>query len=142
MPLRLPYYDLSLPALNGLRAVNAHLAQSPLGKALVELVYLRVSQINGCAFCLGKHTKALRALGVAQEKLDLLAGWAASDDFTPRERAALAWAEALTHISQTHAPDADFYALKAHFSDVEIADLSFAIANMNALNRMAISMRQ
>ncbi|MFZ6747753.1 carboxymuconolactone decarboxylase family protein [Undibacterium sp. Ren11W] len=142
MSLRLPYYDLSSEALAGMRAVGAYLEQSSVGRELIELVYLRVSQINGCAFCLKKHAKALRELGVSQEKLDMLAGWHASAIFSSKEAAALAWAESLTAISTTHAPDALFEALREHFSDQQISDLSFAIANMNALNRLAISMRQ
>ena len=125
-----------------MRAVGAYLEQSSLGRALVELTYLRISQINGCAFCLKKHAKNLRALGESEIRLDSLAGWHASDAFSAKERAALAWAEALTHVAQTHAPDDVFAALRAFFSDQEISDLTFAIANMNALNRLAIGMRQ
>jgi len=141
MTIRLPYYELSAEALAGLRAVNSYLEKSSLG-TLVELVYLRVSQINGCAFCLKKHAKSLREAGLAQEKIDILAGWQASDVFSAQERAALLWAESLTAVSTTHAPDEVFDALRAHFTDTEISDLSFAIANMNALNRIAIGMRQ
>ncbi|MDD5271604.1 MAG: carboxymuconolactone decarboxylase family protein [Methylovulum sp.] len=141
MSLRLPYHELSPIALAGLRAVGTTLEDGPLGYPLLELVYLRVSQINGCAFCLKKHAKALREAGEAQEKLDSLAGWYISELFSERERAALAWAEALTHIATTHAPDELFFALQALFTDREISDLTFAIANMNALNRLAISMR-
>jgi AhpD family alkylhydroperoxidase len=142
MSLRLPYYDLSPEALGGLRTVNAYLEKSSLGRDLIELVYLRVSQINGCAFCLKKHSKALRDSGVSQEKLDTLAGWHASHLFSDKERSALNWAESLTAISTTHASDESFDELRSHFSEKEISDLTFAIANMNALNRLAISMRQ
>jgi len=142
MALRLSYFDLSPEALAGLRAVGAVLENSSLGRELIELVYLRVSQINGCAFCLKKHSKTLRELGVSQVKLDTLAGWHASDLFSGKEHAALAWAESLTAISTTHAPDEVFQALHAHFSEKEISDLTFAVSNMNALNRLAISMRQ
>lgn len=142
MSLRLPYFDLSPEALAGLRAVNSYLEQSPLGHTLVELVYLRISQINGCSFCLKKHAKALRDGEVSQDKLDVLAGWHSSPLFSAREKAALQWAESLTAVSQTHAPDEVFLALKTYFSDKEISDLTFAIANMNALNRVAIGMRQ
>jgi uncharacterized peroxidase-related enzyme len=142
MTIRLPYYELSHEALADFRAVGAYLEKSALGRDLLELVYLRISQINGCAFCLKKHSKALREFGMPQEKLDMLAGWHASENFSDKERCALRWAESLTHISTSHAPDEDFDALRAHFSDKEISDLTFAIANMNALNRLAISMRQ
>uniref|UniRef100_UPI0028ABE339 carboxymuconolactone decarboxylase family protein n=1 Tax=Pseudomonas sp. TaxID=306 RepID=UPI0028ABE339 len=102
---------------------------------------LRVSQINGCAFCTEMHAKALRAGGTEEAKLDSLAGWRASGRFNARERAALGWAESLTAVASSHAPDADYQPLKALFSDVEIADLSFAVALMNAFNRMAVGMR-
>ena len=142
MKLRLPYFELSPEALAGLRVVGACLQESSLGRQLIELIYLRVSQINGCAFCLKKHAKALRDYGEPQDKLDSLAGWHTSNAFSPQERAALAWAEALTHIASTHAPDDIFTVLGEFFTDKEISDLTFAIANMNALNRLAISMRQ
>ena len=142
MALRLPYFDLSPDALAGLLAVGACLEKSSLGRELIELIYLRVSQINGCAFCLKKHSKALRDSGVSQDKLDILAGWHASHLYSERERSALAWAESITAINTTHAPDDLFEALNGHFSAKEISDLTFAIANMNALNRLAIGMRQ
>lgn len=142
MSLRLPYYELSADALQHLRAIGSYLEKSTLGIELIELVYLRISQINGCAFCLKKHSKALRDKAMAQDKLDMVAGWHASEAFSPRERAALGWAESLTAISATHAADADYAPLAAYFSATEISDLTFAIANMNALNRLAIAMRQ
>lgn len=141
-PKRLPYYTLSPEAYRGFGATKAALEKSSLGKELIECVWLRMSQINGCAFCLEMHAKSLRAGGVREVKLDSLAGWHVSEQFTERERAALAWTEALTHVDQTHAPDEIYEPLKAHFSDVEISDLTFAIALMSAFNRLAIGMRQ
>ena len=141
MPKRLPYHTLSPEAYRGLGATKAALEKSSLGKPLIELVWLRMSQINGCAFCLEMHAKALRAGGTPEVKLDSLAGWRVSEQFDARERAALTWTESLTHIDQTHAPDEDFEPLKAHFSETEISDLSFAIALMSAFNRLAIGMR-
>lgn len=141
-PLRLPYYTLSADAYKGLTATKKSLEHSSLGKPLTELVYLRVSQINGCAFCLEMHAKALRADGMADAKIDSVAGWRVSGHFSERERAALAWTESLVHVADTHAPDADFAPLKALFSDAEISDLSFAVALMSAFNRLAIGMRQ
>lgn len=140
--LRLPYWSLSPDAYQGLSATKKALEKSTLGKELIDLVWLRMSQINGCSFCLEMHAKSLRAGGVPDAKLDSLAGWRVSERFTERERAVLAWTEALTHVDRTHAPDEDFEPLKAHFSDVEIADLCFAIALMSAFNRLAIGMRQ
>lgn len=138
--LRLPFASLSPEAYQGLLATNYALAASSLGLPLIELVYLRISQINGCAFCLGKHSQTLRDSEVAQAKLDCLAGWRISGLFNERERAALAWAETLTHVSEKGAPDALYEPLKAHFSDVEISDLTLAVALMNAFNRLAIGM--
>lgn len=140
--LRLAYNTLSPEAYAGFIATKKALSKSSLGKQLVELVYLRISQINGCAFCLEMHTASLRAGGMPPAKLDGVAGWRVSAHFDERERAALAWTESLVDVAHTHAPDADFDPLKAHFSDTEISDLSFAIALMSAFNRMAIGMRQ
>lgn len=140
--LRLSYWTLSPEAYQGFSATKKALEKSSLGKSLIELVWLRISQINGCAFCLDMHAKALRADGMPETKLDSLAGWRVGGQFTERERAALAWTEALAHVDQTHAPDEDFEPLKMHFSDVEISDLCFAIALMSAFNRLAVGMRQ
>ena len=140
--LRLSYWTLSPEAYQGLAATKKALDKSSLGKELIELIWLRISQINGCAFCLEMHAKSLRKEGVSETKLDSLAGWRVSTQFTERECAALAWAESLVHVDQTHAPDEDFEPLKLHFTDAEIADLSFAIALMSAFNRLAIGMRQ
>lgn len=140
--LRLPYWTLSPEAYQGFIATKKALEKSSLGKSLIELVWLRMSQINGCAFCLEMHSKSLRGDGIDTPKLDSVAGWRVSERFTERECAALAWTESLTHVDQTHAPDADFEPLKTHFSDVEISDLCFAIALMSAFNRLAIGMRQ
>lgn len=142
MTLRLPYFKLSPDAFNGLLAAKKALEQSSLGQALVELVFLRISQINGCAYCLDMHSKALRQRGEDQAKLDQVAGWRVSPVFSDRERSALAWAESVTHIDRTGAPDEVYDPLKVHFSKAEIADLTFAIAIMNAFNRLAVSMRQ
>ncbi|MBD2783200.1 carboxymuconolactone decarboxylase family protein [Xenorhabdus sp. DI] len=140
--LRLAYYDLSPELLQGFRSVKEGLEKSPLGLPLVELIYLRVSQINGCAFCLNKHMQSLRQTEETERRLAELAGWRVSNQFTFREKAALAWAEALTYVTTTHADDDAYLPLKATFSDQEISDLTFAIALMNGMNRLAIGMRQ
>ena len=140
--LRLPYQTLSPAAYQGLGAVKKALAHSPLGKTLIELVNLRISQINGCAYCLEMHAALLRAGGMPDARLDSLAGWRVSPHFSERERAALAWTESLVDVARTHAPDQAFEPLKAHFSEVEISDLCFAIALMSAFNRLAIGLRQ
>ncbi len=140
--LRLPYSQLSPSIYKGLLATKKALAASSLGLPLIELVNLRISQINGCSFCLEMHAKALRDGGTPAAKLDSLAGWRISGHFSEAERAALAWAESLTDIAHTHAPDDVFEPLKAHFTDVQISDLTYAVALMNAFNRLAVSMRQ
>lgn len=139
--LRLPFTTLSTTAYQGLLATNNALADSPLGLPLTELLYLRISQINGCSFCLGKHSRTLREQGVAQEKLDCLAGWRISGLFDARERAALEWAESLTHVSEKGASDKLYAPLKQHFSDKEISDMTLAVALMNAFNRLAVGMK-
>lgn len=140
--LRLPYHQLSASALAGLRQTKQVLEDSPLGLPLIELVYLRISQINGCSYCLSLHAEALRGRGESQQRLDALAGWHASGLYTPRERAALHWAESLSALPDSHAPDSDYLPLSEHFSNQEISDLTFAIALMNAFNRLAVGMRQ
>ncbi len=139
--LRLPFSTLSPAAYQGLIATGQALAQSALGLELVELIYLRISQINGCAFCLGKHAETLREQGVSQAKLDRLAGWRISELFDARERAALEWAETLTAVADKGAPDAVYESLRTHFSDAEISDLTFVVALMNAFNRLAVGMK-
>ena len=116
--------------------------QSGLPTALVHLVYLRVSLINGCAFCIDMHSRDLIKGGMTVEKLVLVPAWReAGKLFDDKERAALAWAESVTNVSTTGVPDADYDAAKAVFSDTELADLTIAIGLMNTYNRLAISFR-
>ncbi len=139
---RLAFDTLSPEPYKALLGVKKALDKSSLGQPLIELINLRVSQINGCAFCLDMHSKSLRAGGEEQARLDSLAGWKVSELYSERERAALAWAESLTHVAETNAPDAVYEPLKAHFSDPEISDLTIVISLMNALNRMAVGLRK
>lgn len=140
--LRLPYFTLSSSVMEPMKNALAALEKGPLDNVIIELVFLRVSQINGCAYCLDMHSKALRKMDEPQTKLDQLAGWQVSHAFSERERAALTWAESVTLVAATGAPDSAFEPLKAHFSEVEISELTFAIAVMNAFNRLAVGMRQ
>ncbi|EAB9226462.1 carboxymuconolactone decarboxylase family protein [Salmonella enterica subsp. enterica] len=133
--LRQPYYELSPEVYSALVQAKNALEKSTLDPTLMELIYLRVSQINGCAFCLEMHSKALRKAGVNQAKLDALAGWRVSHHFSEQECAALAWAESVTHIAETHAEDNIYLPLLDHFSAREISDLTFAIGLMNCFNR-------
>jgi AhpD family alkylhydroperoxidase len=112
-----------------------------LGRKLVDLVFLRVSQINGCAYCVDLHWRDLLKRGEDPRKLNSLVTWHEAPFFSARERAALTWTESLTNIAQTGAPDADYAAVKAAFSDKEIGDLTIVIGLMNAMNRVGISSR-
>jgi AhpD family alkylhydroperoxidase len=124
-----------------LRNVEVYLARSGLPKRLIELVKMRSSQINGCAYCLDVHAKDARKAGETEQRLYLLNAWRESPLFSPAERAALAWTEALTNVGETRAPDADYEALRPHFSDKEIVDLTYLIGMINFWNRLAIGMR-
>ena len=111
---------------------------SGLEGSLMELVKIRASQINGCAMCLHMHSLEARKQGETEERLFLLSAWRESPLFTDRERAALAWTEALTLVSQTHAPDADYAAMRAHFSEEESVKLTLLIGVINTWNRIQI----
>jgi AhpD family alkylhydroperoxidase len=141
MSLRLAYWNAAPDAVKAMRGVSEYLAKCEFGKKLLELVYLRVSQINGCAYCCDLHAAELRKLGETDQRLDCLPGWRDAPFFSERERAAFGWAEALTHVSTTRAPDADYAAARAQFSDKELADLTFAIAQINSWNRISIGFR-
>ena len=138
---RLPYPLLAPKAFEALQGLSMQLAKSSVGKTILDLIYMRVSQINGCAFCLDMHAKDMRRAGESQARMDTLAGWRDSPFFDEREKAVLAWAEAVARIDHAHAPERDYEPLKNHFSDAEIVDMTFAIAAISAWNRMAISMR-
>lgn len=140
--LRLPYFRLAPEAYKTLYALSDRIGRGALDKKLVELVYLRVSQMNGCAFCLDMHATALRGLGEDAQRMDVAAGWRECSLFSEAERAALDWAETLTRIGDGAPEDAQFDALKQHFSDAQIAELTFAVATINAWNRIAVSMQQ
>ncbi|MBN8898382.1 MAG: carboxymuconolactone decarboxylase family protein [Rhodospirillales bacterium] len=125
-----------------LAGVERYLAQCGLEKSLVELVKLRASMINGCAFCVDMHTKDARKGGETEQRLSLVSAWAESAAFTARERAALAWTDCLTRIATEGAPDATYEALRAHFSETEIANLTTLIGMINLWNRLAIAVRR
>lgn len=116
-------------------------AASGLEHSLLELLKIRVSQINGCAYCLHMHTADARKAGESEVRLHLLAAWRESSLFSPRERAALTWAESLTRIEQSQASDADYAVFKAEFSEAEQVKLAFAIGAINVWNRLAVGFR-
>jgi uncharacterized peroxidase-related enzyme len=139
---RAAFVTLAPEAYKGLTDIGASLETSTLGKPLIDLVFLRISQINGCAFCVDMHARDLLTLGEDPQRLNSLVAWHETTFFSDRERAALQWAEALTLVAATHAPDSDFALLKEHFNEKQIVDLTYAIALINAWNRLAIGMRQ
>jgi AhpD family alkylhydroperoxidase len=142
MSQRLDYNQLAPVGVKALGAVYGYVAQSGLSPVLVDLVYLRVSQINNCAYCLDMHTRDLLKKGVPVEKLALLQAWReAGDLFDAREQASLAWAESVTRVANTGVPDADFQAAREVFDERELVDLTIAIGVMNTYNRLAISFR-
>ncbi len=124
-----------------LRGVEAYIQRSGLPHRLIELVKMRASQINGCAFCLDMHSRDARKRGETEQRLYLLNGWRESPLYAAAERAALAWTEALTLVADKHASDADYAALRQHFSDKEIVDLTILVGMINLWNRLAIGMR-
>lgn len=129
-------------AAKGFYATNAYLSQCSLPLPLIDLVYLRVSQINGCAYCIDKHSRDLLKQGLSIDKLVLVPVWReAGSLFDDRESAALAWAESVTHLAGTGVPDADFAAVSAVFDEREVVDLTMAVSLMNAFNRLGVSLR-
>ena len=140
--LRLSYGTIVPPLYQAMAKFGDVVAASSIGVKLIDLVFLRVSQINGCAFCIDKHARDLIKQGDDWQRINSLVGWEETTFYSERERAALAWAESVTLIADTHAPDVLFDELKKHFSDVEITELTYAITLMNAWNRLAISFRQ
>lgn len=142
MSQRIDYTQVSPGGIKALGGVYGYVAQCGLDARLVDLVYLRVSQINGCAYCLDMHTRDLVKKGVTIDKLALVQAWReAGKLFSEQERAALAWAETVTKVAQTDVPDEDFRAASAAFGEKELVDLTIAIGLMNAYNRLAISFR-
>lgn len=141
MEARLVPYKLAPKIMQAMVEAEKAVSEAGLEYSLYELVRIRASQINGCAYCIHMHTRDARKAGETEERLYLVAAWRESPLFTPRERAALAWTEALTLIAQTRAPDEDYEALKAHFTDEEIVKLSMAINMINLWNRVAVGLR-
>jgi len=142
MTNRIDYTKASPEGYKAFGAVYATLLKGSLPKELIDLAYLRVSQINGCAFCIDMHSRDLIKSGLNVEKLVLVPVWYdAGDVFTGRERAALAWTESVTRVSETGVPDAAYEVAAAEFTAAELTDLTYAIGLMNAFNRFGISFR-
>jgi len=138
---RLNAFTVVPDGLAALVAVENYLKASGLDQRLAVLVNMRASQINGCAYCLHMHSEEARKLGESDMRLHLLDAWRESNLYSEREQAALAWTEALTNIAATHAPDAVYDQARKQFSEKELANLTIAIAMINAWNRLSIGLR-
>ena len=135
-------YAKSTPgAYEAMDSLDQYLQKCGLEKPLIFLIQLRASQINGCAYCLDMHWKDLRAIGETEQRLYSLDAWRECPYYTDRERAALAWTEAITLINNAHVPDSIFEEVSPHFSEKELSDLTLAVATINAWNRLSISAR-
>ncbi|GAB0115539.1 carboxymuconolactone decarboxylase family protein [Acidisoma sp. C75] len=141
MQPRLDYFRAAPEVMKAMVALERAVVTSGLEKSLIELVKTRASQINGCAYCIDMHTRDALAAGESPTRLLLLDAWHEAPFYSERERAALAWTEALTRVFETHAPDEDWARLKTQFSEEEIVKLSLLIATINAWNRLAIGFR-
>src|SRR5437879_4422184 len=141
MKPRMNFYQAAPDTINALRALETQVQASGLEQSLIELVKIRASQINGCAYCINMHTQDARKHGETEQRLYLLNAWREAPAYSDRERAALAWTEAVTLISKTHAPNDVYDELSGHFSEAETVNLTMLIATINAWNRLAISLR-
>ncbi|HTT69249.1 MAG TPA: carboxymuconolactone decarboxylase family protein [Gemmatimonadales bacterium] len=141
MKPRINYAKTAPGVYDAMDALDRYLAGCGLQKPLLFLVQLRASQLNGCAYCIDMHWKDLRAAGEKEQRLYGLDAWRESPYYTDREKAALAWAEAVTRIADGHAPDAAHEEARAQFSERELADLTLAVATINAWNRLSIAAR-
>lgn len=141
MEARLDYAKTAPDGLRAMLGLEQYARHSGLEPALLELVKMRASQINGCAFCLDMHSKDARAAGETEQRLYALNAWRETPFFSERERAALAWTEAVTRVSETHVPDETYEKVRQHFTEKELVDLTLAIIAINGWNRLAISFR-
>ncbi|MFH0351976.1 MAG: carboxymuconolactone decarboxylase family protein [Chromatiales bacterium] len=142
MQSRLEYDKAAPGAMQALLALQKYVEESGLERSLLELIKTRASQINGCAYCIDMHAKDARALGESEQRLYALPAWRETPFYTERERAALAWTEAITLISQGHAPDEVFEQARAQFTEEDLVNLTLAIIAINGWNRLAIGFRE
>ena len=141
MKARMEHWKVAPVAYKTMSSLEGYLRESGLDKALLHMVKLRASQINGCAYCIDMHWKDARAAGETEQRLYGLDAWREAPYYNDRERAALEWTEAVTQIAQTHADDVIYGRVREHLSEKELVDLTWAIAAINAWNRVAISFR-
>lgn len=141
MKPRLNPFAAAPDAIKAMTALETYLKHCGIEASLYNLVKLRASQINGCAFCIHMHSREARAHGESEERLYLLSAWRESPLYTPRERAALGWTDALTRLADTHAPDADYEEARRHFSEEELVKLTVLVGAINIWNRIAVGFR-
>lgn len=141
MEQRFNYFKAAPGGYKAMSGLEQYLHECGLEEGLLHLIKLRASQINGCAYCLDMHSKDLRAIGEEEQRLYTLDAWRECPWYTDRERAALAWTEALTLVTQGHVPDAVYEEVKKQFNEKELSDLSLAITTINAWNRLSIAAR-
>ena len=139
---RLDFYKASPEAIKAMVALEVAVSKLGIDPALQELLRLRASQINGCAYCVDLHSGDARKKGETERRLYAVSVWHETPFFTPRERAALGWTEAITRIADTHAPDEAYEALRAEFNEAECVNLTLAIGLINSWNRLAIGFRK
>jgi len=142
MEPRLNFYKSGPDAMKAMAGLEQQIARSGLDKLLMELVRLRVSQINGCAYCIDVHTADSRKAGESERRLATVAVWRETPFFTDRERAALDWAEAVTRVSETRVPDDVWEQVQSQFAAAELVDLTLLVITINAWNRFAIAFRK
>lgn len=141
MQPRIEYAKMAPNAMSAMLGLEHYVRQSGLDASLLELVKLRASQVNGCAYCIDMHTKDARARGESEQRLYAVVVWRETPFFTDRERAALAWTEAVTQVSWQHVPEDVYLLARQHFNEKELVDLTMAIIAINGWNRLAISFR-
>jgi AhpD family alkylhydroperoxidase len=141
MQMRISYARSAPGVFDAMESLDNYLDESSVERPLRLLVQMRASQINGCAYCLDMHSKDLRAIGETEQRIYSLDAWRECPYYTERERAALEWTEAVTLVADGHVPDAVFEAVRPSFDERELGDLTFAIAAINAWNRLSIAAR-
>jgi AhpD family alkylhydroperoxidase len=136
-----PTRYLGSPLVRALQQLTREVTQAGIERALLHLVEIRASQLNGCAYCIDMHTKDARALGESEQRIYALSAWRETPFFTDRERAALEWTEAVTRVGDTHVPDAIYQQVREQFNEQELLTLTFMVAVINSWNRLAVSFR-
>ena len=142
MSQRADFYSSSPEAMKAMMQLEVAVGKLGLEPALIEIIKLRASQVNGCAYCVDMHTMDMRKAGEDERRIATVCVWRETPFFTARERAVLGWTEALTRLADTHAPDAEYDAMKAEFSDKEMVDVTLAINTINAWNRFGVGFRK